>query len=167
VTYRTSVLVPERSTVFIEGSSSLHPLHAKATGAEGRVEASVTKTGVRIRAGGIRVPVSLLRSGNPLVDRETRRRIDANAFPEISGTLTAATPTGPGALAAAGELTFRGETRPVTGALDVVAEDDGLHITGRARFDVRDWGLDLPRLGLLKVHPDIVVSIDLWAVPEP
>ena len=85
-------LVPESSQVWIEGSSSLHPIHATATGLSGWVELSLTRTGLRKSSGvtgEVRVDVSHLESGNSLVDRETRRRIDANRFPEIVGTAVA------------------------------------------------------------------------------
>ena len=114
MTYSTFLILPQPSTVSIEGSSSLHPLHARASGPIGSVEAQVNASGIRLRNGSISLEVATLQSGNPLVDRETRRRIN-----------------------------------------------------GRAALDVREWGLSLPRLGPLKVHPQIVVTIEISAQRQP
>ncbi len=43
---------------------------------------------------------------------------------------------------------------------------DALLLEGGQRFDVRDWGLQPPRLGLLKVQPDIDVRVRLVAHPS-
>ena len=88
------VLDPEASQVWIEGSSSVHPIRAGATGLTGWVELSTSRGKVATDPGlrgEVRIAVDRLQSGNPLVDRETRRRVDARRFPEIVGTVTAAT----------------------------------------------------------------------------
>ncbi len=163
MTYSTFLILPHSSIVSIEGSSSLHPLHAQASGPIGWVEAQVNKSGIRLRNGSISLEVATLQSGNPLVDRETRRRIDAAKYPEISGRLLSCSPTGPNDCEAAGEITFRGATTPVTGLLTMAPKEGILRINGRAAFDVREWGLSLPRLGPLRVHPHIVVTIEISA----
>src|SRR5699024_5459107 len=85
------VIDPGDSQVWIEGSSSVHPVHATASGLEGWVELSFAGANLRKDTearGEVRIAVDGLRSGNALVDRETRRRIDARRFPEIVGTVT-------------------------------------------------------------------------------
>jgi hypothetical protein len=167
-------LVPDSSQVWIEGSSSLHPIHATATGLNGWVELSLTKAGLRKGSGvtgEVRVDVSRLESGNSLVDRETRRRIDANRFPEIVGTAVAAERVAPDRVRVEGDLEFRGESCRVSGDLSVSRVDpetgesspgaSGLLLEGTQSFDVRDWGLNPPKLGLVKVHPDIEVRVRL------
>ena len=160
--------VPEESQVWIQGSSSVHPIHATATGVTGWVEVATTRSGVASTpklAGEVRIAVGLLQSGNPLVDRETRRRIDARRFPEIVGTVTSATRPAAGRLAVTGDLAFRGEVRSVEGEVTAVVEDGRLVIEGAARFDVREWGLQPPKVALLRVHPDIDVRIHLIGRP--
>ena len=41
----------------------------------------------------------------------------------------------------------------------------GVLLEGTQSFDVRDWGLKPPKLGLVKVHPDIEVRVRLLARP--
>ena len=169
---------PAASRVWIDGSSSVHPIRAEAGGLTGWVEltpagdapAGEATSGEPALDGEVRIEVDRLRSGNSLVDRETRRRIDARRFPEIVGTVTSAATVGGTdgrTLAVTGDIAFRGEVRGVEGDLAVAAGPDGrLTIEGSATFDVRDWGLRPPRVGLLRVHPDVEVRIHLEAVPD-
>lgn len=151
------------STVDIVGSSSIHPITARATGLVGWIETDTPEAG-SLRAE-VRISVDRLGSGNPLVDLETRRRIDARRFPEIVGIVTAAAPLADGRIAVTGDLTFRGERRSVTGEIDLEIDDQGVVVRGDQTFDVREWGLRLPRLGLLRVHPDVQVRIEVHAQP--
>lgn len=150
----------DASRVWISGTSSVHPIHATATGLEGWFADDMS-------AGEIRVQVAALRSGNALVDRETRRRIDAKKHPEISGVVTCGRPLGDARCTLQGDLSFRGETVAVEGEVTVVDDGDRLVVEGTQTFDVRDWGLEPPRIALLKVHPRIEVRIHLEAVVQP
>ena len=160
-------LDPERSQVWIEGSSSIHPIKATASGLHGWVELEAPADGVGPSpkvAGEVRIAVDRLKSGNPLVDAETRRRIDAGRHPEIVGTVTGSTGLAPDRVGLGGTIALRGEVQPVEGELAVTVEDGLLHLRGEQRFDVRAWGLQPPKIGLLRVHPDIVVRLDVVAV---
>jgi polyisoprenoid-binding protein YceI len=147
---------PDTSQVRIAGTSSLHPIHAIATGLQGWVELD----GDRL-SGEVRIEVGRLSSGNALIDRETRRRVDAARFPTITGKSTGATRLGPDRFAVTGDLTFRGEVRQVDGELTISQADGRLVVEGEQTFDVRDWGLKPPRIAMLKVHPEVVVRIHL------
>lgn len=150
---------PGRSEVWIDGSSSVHPIHARATGLEGWVELADGRLG-----GEVRIEVARLRSGNVLVDRETRRRIDAGRFPLITGRTTSSDRGRSGSFALTGTVAFRGEERPVRGDVTVTTTTDGgLVVEGEQTFDVREWGLQPPRVGLLRVHPDIRVGVRIVA----
>lgn len=165
--------VPDESQVWIEGSSSVHPIRAAATGLSGWVEITPTRSGLRAGSavsGEVRVAVERLESGNSLVDRETRRRIDAGRFPEIVGTAVGSERIAADRVRIDGDLAFRGETRRVQGELVVSVPGGGgssegsagrVVLEGTQRFDVRDWNLQPPRLGLLKVHPEIEVRVRL------
>jgi polyisoprenoid-binding protein YceI len=160
------VVVPDRSQVWIDGSSSVHPVRATATGLVGSFTLATTSRGVAKAPGlegEIRIEVGRLRSGNPLVDRETRRRIDAKHHPEIVGTVTEAERTGPGRLWVTGTIFFRGQVQTVVGELNVEVAGDQVTIDGSATFDVRAWGLQPPRVALLQVHPEVDVRIHVEA----
>lgn len=160
---------PERSQVWVDGSSSVHPVRATATGLTGWVEIALSKDGSVAEGGGVdgevRIEVERLRSGNPLVDRETRRRVDAKQFPEIVGRVIAARRTAGDRVAVEGEIDFRGETCRVEGELTLTAGEDGPVLEGSQRFDVRDLGLEPPRVAMLRVHPEVEVRIRLVIAP--
>jgi hypothetical protein len=154
-----------RSRLIIDGQSSVHPIHVE-TPIDGYLEAALDGHGLAPEAtarGEVWVDVADLRSGNPLVDRETRRRIDARRHPRIVGELTSLVAAGDdGAHHAAGRLTFYGATRPVSGSVSLTVDGDVVTAAGQERFDVRDWGLEPPQLLLLRVDP--VVAVDLRMV---
>ena len=100
-----------------------------------------------------------LASGNALVDRETRHRIDATRYPEIIGTVTGAERIDSERFAVTGDIAFRGEVRSVSGEVVVSLNGKNLIVEGTQTFDVRAWGLRLPRIGFLHVHPDVRVRI--------
>lgn len=160
-------LDPERSQVWIEGSSSIHPIRASATGLHGWIELEDPADGLgsspRV-AGEVRIAVDRLKSGNPLVDAETRRRIDAGRHPEIVGAVAGSTGLGDDRVGLGGTIAFRGEVQPVEGELHITADGDELRLAGTQRFDVRRWGLQPPKIGLLRVHPDIDVRFEAIAV---
>lgn len=164
------VVVADESQVWVDGSSSVHPVRATATGLSGWVTLATTTRGVAkapALGGEIRIEVGRLRSGNPLVDRETRRRIDATRHPEIVGTITAAERVAPDRLQVTGTIAFRGQEQSVTGEITVALGPDRITVDGAAPFDVRAWGLEPPRVGLLKVHPEIDVRIHVVARLAP
>ena len=159
---------PRRSSVHIAGSSSVHPITADANGLSGWFEVSLRSRKLLATpnlAGELSVPVELLESGNSLVDRETRRRIDAQRHPEIAGKVLTSHRIDTDSMEVTGTIAFRGETREVTGTLNLEASGEDLILSGEQTFDVREWGLRLPRLGLLRVHPDVTVSIHLHGTP--
>lgn len=161
------VVDPARSQVWIDGSSTVHPVRATATGLEGMFEADVVDGAISSPVSGrIEIAVERLRSGNPLVDRETRRRVDARRYPTIEGRVTETLGVDGPRARVRGVIDFRGESRTVEGALDITPTEDGVHIEGQQTFDVRDWGLDPPRLLALKVHPQVEVRVSVEAVRE-
>ena len=164
------IVQPESSRVWIDGSSSLHPIKSDASGLIGSVE--FVSAGGRdpqelLLGGEIRIAVDRLKSGNALVDRETRRRVKADKYPEIVGTVREIEAVGDGRFAVVGTIEFRGEERDVSGELTVSQVGDRIVIEGEQSFDVRDWGFTPPKIGLLRVHPDVHVRISVSAVTTP
>ena len=160
---------PERSRVWIDARSSLHPIHSETTGLEGWFEADI-QGGGRVNPSAapsarLELPVDRLSSGNPLYDREMRRRIDARKYPTISGTLSGmAESEGDNRYTVKGDITFRGITRPYEDEMTVEQLDDHtLRLSGEREFDIRDFGMDPPRILTLKVHPDVKVKVDIVA----
>jgi polyisoprenoid-binding protein YceI len=162
-------IIPDRSRVWLEATSSVHPIHGEATGLEGWIEADVTDG--RVDFGNtpkiqVELPVDRLKSGNALEDAELQRRIDAKRFPTIRGEVREVKESAGGQYRVRGDLTFHGVTRPVEGEVSVKTDGDSLVIEGEQTFDIRDFGVDPPKILMLKVHPDVKVRVRAVAEPE-
>jgi hypothetical protein len=165
-------IVPGRSQVWIEARSTLHPIRSETHGLEGWLDLEVGTDGQLDLAAAPRAhlefPVSQLSSGNPLEDRELRRRIDARRYPVIAGDLTLMRATAEvGRYRVEGDLTFRGVTRRYEDEMTVEVLHGGdetmVVMAGERTFDVRDFGLEPPRILLLKVEPDVTVKVAIVA----
>jgi hypothetical protein len=162
-------IVPERSRVWIDARSSVHPIHSSTDGLEGFIELDpLAGGGIELAtppAGHLALPVSRLSSGNVLEDRELRNRVDAKRFPTIHGTIThAARIDGTDRYRVGGDLAFRGVTQPCEDELRLAVVDDRtVRIEGSSTFDIRDFGMQPPRILMLRVHPQVTVRVELIA----
>jgi polyisoprenoid-binding protein YceI len=155
-------IVPERSRIWVEATSSLHPIRAETSGLKGHFDADIVNgriTGGTPVTGRVEIDADRLRTGNGLYDYEIGRRLEVRKYPVIRGTVRAVEPIGDGKRhRVSGELDLHGVARPVTGEVTLRAVDDrALEIEGERSFDLRDHGLEPPRLLMLKVHPDVRV----------
>ena len=119
-------IVPDKSAVLIEASSSLHPIHTRTVGLEGFLDVDV-HDGVIDTSADPKAELSLrveqLSSGNRLEDRELQRRIDARRHPTIDGRLDHMSKVnGDGRYRVAGDLTFHGVTRRCEDELVITAD---------------------------------------------
>jgi polyisoprenoid-binding protein YceI len=158
---------PDRSRVWIDASSSIHPIRSSTTGLRGWVELEVADGRVdpATAHGWLELPVDRLSSGNPLNDREMKRRIDARRHPTITGELTGLERVDGTRYLVRGDVTFRGVARSYEGDMDIAASDDGtVRLEGERVFDIRDFGMQPPRILMLRVHPEVAVRVSIEAV---
>jgi hypothetical protein len=160
-------LVEGASRMSMVARSSVHPIRVEATQLAGGLEAELEAGRVTLVPGArLEVHLEGLRSGNPLVDRETRRRLDLRRHPRLEAELTTARHGTGDLVACTGDVTFQGRTCTVTGELRVTPRaDGGLDLEGDHLADVRRWGLEPPRLLILKVDPEVQVRLELVARP--
>jgi polyisoprenoid-binding protein YceI len=161
---------PHRSRVWIEARSSLHPIQGEASGLEGFIEANLADGRVELDGTPritIELPVENLKSGKALEDMEMLRRVDARRFPTIRGEVRKVEEASGDVYRMWGDLTFHGVTRPVQGDVKVAASDGHLVLEGEQTFDIRDFGVQPPKILMLKVHPDVKVRVRVVATPEP
>ena len=163
-------ILPTRSRVWIEARSNVHPINTEARGLEGWLDfdARDRKTNVGGSLGRLEFPVANLTSGNAFEDRELQRRIDARRHPTIAGDLRTMKETEePTKYIVGGDLTFRGVTRAYEDEMTVENLDARtIGMTGQSTFDIRDFGMDPPRILLLKVQPDVAVRVEIIAEEE-
>ena len=163
-------IVPHRSSVSIRARSNVHPINTETKGLTGWLDLDVRNGHLRVpkTAGGhIELDVEKLRSGNPLQDRELRRRIDARRFPTITGDVASLRRSGDERLIVEGALTFRGVTRTYEDAVTVEVLDDAtIAVRGESTFDIRDFDMEPPRILMFRVEPQVRVRIDVIAERE-
>lgn len=157
---------PAMSRVSVEARSSLHPIHAEATGLHGFIELDGTASepgGLAADRGRVELAVSALRSGNPLYDRELQRRVDVRRYPTISGELRELRPAAGGHYLVSGVVTFRGSSQPAEDEMVLRLADGEVHLEGAHVFDIRDFGMEPPKILMAKVHPEVEVRVELVA----
>ena len=157
-TYRID---PSASTVDIAAKSTLHGINGRADGVTGTVE--IASDGA-LAGAHVEVEAERLRWGNPLLDRETRRRINVRVHPTISGDVRAVDSTEDASMHLRGTIAFLGVENDVDGDIAVTASSPGrIVVDGEQSFDVRDWDLKPPNLLLIRVEPVIRVRIHVEA----
>ena len=66
-----------------------------------------------------------------------------------------------------GDVTFRGISRRMEDTMTIQAIDrQTIQLAGRSRFDIRDFGMEPPRVLILKVEPEVDVRVEIIAVEE-
>lgn len=163
----TYQIAPSRSRVWIEATTSVHPIQGEASGLTGTIEADLTDGNAALTTPPqlhFEMPIDALKSGNPLYDGEMQRRVDARRYPSITGDATDLTEMDSGRYQLRGDLTFHGVTRSVDGEINVQTQDEKtLVLEGKQTFDIREFGIQPPRILMLKVHPDVAVRVRIVA----
>jgi hypothetical protein len=153
------------SVVFI-ASSSVHPIRSVGS-MSGWIDAVVSDTilaeGQEL-GGHLEVPLNGLSSGNPLVDREMKRRVDYGLHPAIIARLEETLRVDGNRATITGTIDFLGASTLVEGEVVILP---GPRLVGAGEFDVRWWGLEPPRLLMLQVDPIVTVEIDAPLVEQP
>jgi polyisoprenoid-binding protein YceI len=164
-------ILSARSRVWIEARSNVHPIHTEAEGLEGWLDLDISDGRINVDQpllGHLEFPVENLKSGNALEDRELRRRIDSRRFPAIAGDLKGMKVTDDAAqYTVTGDLTFRGVTRTYEDSMTLgVIDDHTMSLAGQSTFDIRDFGMEPPRILMLKVQPEVTVRVEVVAEKE-
>ena len=155
-------IVPERSLLWAEARSSLHPIRVETAGLEGFFEVAMTDHGPDLRVqptGRIEIDAELLKTGSFLHDRELTQRLEIKTYPRVRGEVVEVQELGAdGRYRVRGNLSFHGVTRPVEGDVQLRVADDGtVEVEGEQVIDMRDFGLEPPRLLMLRVYPEVRV----------
>ena len=161
-----------QSTVKVGLRVNLHPSHINANALSGVIECEVDRQG-RPRldqpyTATLTLPVDAIKSGNGIQDREMRRRFDVSHFPTITATVTHGEALdGDGRYRATARLTMHGQTRDITGDVQLDVKGKTMTIDGQQVINVKDFGIDPPRLIILKVEPDVDLQVHIVAERQP
>lgn len=154
---------PANASITFVATSSVHPIRTGGT-ASGWFEAAfdgATFAPEQELCGRLEIPLANLSSGNPLIDREMRRRVDTTTHPLIAAEIESTEDAGGDTAKITGTIHFLGMETLVEGELNLLP---GPRLAGVGEFDVRWWGLEPPRLLMLRVDPIITVEIDVALV---
>lgn len=157
-------VIDAESRIEINGKSSLHPIHGELR--PGGLSGSLTIEGGTdpvpgaVPEGYLELPITGLSFGNAMYDKELPKRLEASRYPTVTLRLDEANPDGDGTWRASLSLTVHGITRSFQEAVTVsLAADGKLMLTGSHRFDVREFGIQPPKILGMKVHPDFEVTV--------
>jgi polyisoprenoid-binding protein YceI len=161
----TFTIRAEQSQLFVRATSSLHPI-TYSVPLNGSVEAGVTANGFDLTApthGRLWIDLAELKGDDPSWDNEMRDRLAAERYPRVVAELLDVTSRGNDIYRLAGTLTLHDTTRPLNGDAQVVLEGDRIRATGRVIIDIRDFGIEPPRLLLMRVRPEVEVAVTIVA----
>lgn len=167
---RTFQVVTAESTLETEVRSSVHPIHSRSTQLSGRVEGSFDEEGRpdlgQPHQAHIELPVRSVASGNRLNDGEMLRRVEAQRYPTLAFDVAEVREVEGGHDGAyVGTITVdaHGRTRRQEVTFRLAVDGDRLTVDADHAFDMRDFGLQPPRLFALKVEPEVRVKVHLVA----
>ena len=114
------------------------------------------------------VPLASLTSGNALYDAELQQRLAVQRYPVVTISLTDSQPAGGDDYLVSGQVTLHGVTALLRGAVTVTFPDDeSVLVVGEQVVDIRDFEIDLPSVLMLRIYPDVKVSLHLVARRSP
>jgi len=175
------------SVLWLEGTSNVHEFVCRT----GEVDVALTRDSVvaapegaaglyaLIRASGVhavavRVPVQSLRSEKDGLDKNLRKAMKAEQFPDVRFALghyalaPGAAPEDSVAIRSEGSLAICGVERPVT--LDAHARKDGagVWLAGSYTLKMSEYGIKPPTMmmGTMRVHDPITVHYRLYLIPK-
>jgi hypothetical protein len=171
------------SELWIEGTSTMHSFenHSHAVELDATLDSTAARpAGVKelfqllcasgVRALQVRVPVASLKSEKEGLDKNLRKTMDAEHYPNVDfvlGRYACKAGVDTLALHASGALTIKGKTRDE--ALDAIATlaANGVWLQGSEVVRMTDFGITPPTmmLGALKVGDRITVRYRLLLVP--
>ena len=165
------VISPDRSHVWIEARSNVHPIHSSTNGLEGYVELTLdpggavdltSRTGRNALVVGRQAELRQADGGSrtPQADR-------LQALPHHRRGLTQIEPgEGQSTYRVTGNVTFRGVSLPHEDAWSSVGRRP--HDQPRRRFPlrIREFGMQPPKVLMLKVEPEVDIRVEIFAVKE-
>jgi polyisoprenoid-binding protein YceI len=157
-----------QSTVKVGLRVNFHTSHVNADALSGVIECEVDEHGIprldRPYSAELTLPVDAIKSGNGIQDLEMRRRFDASRYPTINARVTHGEALkGEGRYRAVAQVTMHGQTREIQGDVQLGVKGRTLTIDGQQVINMKEFGIDPPRLIILKVEPDVDLQVHIVA----
>jgi polyisoprenoid-binding protein YceI len=155
------------SSLGFDGKSSLHAVHGTASQLTGSITATVEDGSLALDpqpAMHVEFPVERMSSGNSLQDKEMWKLLDSKRNPTITADLRNLASTGGNAYRATGDISMSGRNKSYDGDLTIKVDRDRVVVDGALVVDIRDFGLQPPRLLMVTVQPQVTVKLHLVGV---
>jgi polyisoprenoid-binding protein YceI len=155
--------------VLVEARSNVGTVAFGTTAVTGCVDVVVNDGGIDAQEhpqGRLRVPLETLRSGNALYDAELQTRLGVQRYPMVDVELQEAQALGDGHYRVTGTVALHGVTCTLGGGVVLTMRDGMLDIAGEEVIDIRDFDIELPSVLMLRIYPEVKVSLQLRARPD-
>jgi polyisoprenoid-binding protein YceI len=162
---------PSGCAVLVEARSNVGGVSFGTTDVSGCLEVVRTDGHVDPHDGPcarLSVPLESLTSGNALYDAELQQRLAAWRFPVVTVELTEAQLLGGEDYVVSGLVTLHGVTAVLHGAVSLsFPEPRAVLVRGEQVVDVSEFGIDVPSVLMLRIYPEVKVSLQLLARQDP
>ena len=121
--------------------------------------------------GWVEIRVSTLKTGNDRRDRDLNKSMESAKFPtvrfELTGVAAAEPPRDSMPVTLQGRFIIHGVTREVSLPADVTLGPDGVRVRAATPLNLKDYEIGglTKMMGMLKMHEEIVVHVDLVFEP--
>ncbi len=163
------LIVPEESEIAFDGRATLHGFTGTSQQVDGRVE--VIPVAIEESSSGfVAVKAASLTTGNGLRDRNMRKLLEIDRYPEIRFTLgqvkvqkLPSAEQKSAALTVTGRLQVRDVTRTLQLPVEVTPDAESITITGQVPFTFTDAGLTPPSFLFVTVENQLTIRFRLVA----
>ena len=161
-------VIPQNSTMKIEGTSSLHDWHMIVENFKCDMSIVMGNPSITIERVNFTGISSTISSHNSIMDSKTRNALKTEKYPEISFRMTSPLKIASQGNAfrgtATGELFIAGKTRTINLPFSGKTTSENLiSISGAKKIDMTEYGIDPPTamFGTLKTGKDVTVSFEI------
>ena len=164
-------IVPEHSRFVAEAQSSLHAIRVDTPGFEGTIDLVLSDGRVDLSVPPqchIEIETDRFKTGNGLYDRELERRLEVRRYPRLRADVRQVSALeGANRYRVTGQVRFHGTRKSAEGEVTLRVRDERtIEIDGERDFDMRDFGLDPPKILMLRVYPEVRVRAHIVAKRE-
>jgi polyisoprenoid-binding protein YceI len=141
------------------------------TGTTTTVMGEMTGGGLSDVRGWVEAPVNTLKTGNDRRDRDLNKSMESEKYPtirfELTGVTAAQPPSDSMPVTLQGRFIIHGVTREASLPANVTLGPDGVRVRGTTPLNLKDYEIGglTKMMGMLKMHEEIVVHVDLVFEP--
>ncbi len=160
----------QEGTLSFDGRATAGAFTGTTTTVTGEMTGGAGLSDVR---GWVEAPVTTLKTGNDRRDRDLNKSMESEKYPTIRFELTGVTSTEPQsdsmAVTLEGQFIIHGVTQEASLPAKVTFGPDGIRVRGTTPLNLKDYEIGglTKMLGMLKMHEEIVVHLDLLFWPAP